>query len=201
MEDVVIVDSGGANIASLRYAFERLGVPARLTCDPIEVRGAARVVLPGVGAAGDAMRRLTDLGLADLLPTLTQPVLGICLGMQLLYESSDEDDTSCLGVIPGRVARLVAEPDRPVPHMGWNRLRLRSHSELTAGIADGEHVYFVHGFAAPPGADAIATCDYGGEFAAAVKHGNFHGTQFHPERSASAGRRLLANFLAMPAWS
>ena len=201
MEAVVIVDSGGANIASLRYAFERLGAPARLTCDPIEVRGAARVVLPGVGAAGDAMRRLTDLGLAELLPTLTQPVLGICLGMQLLYESSDEDDTPCLGVIPGRVARLVAEPDRPVPHMGWNRLRLRGHSALTAGIADGEHVYFVHGFAAPPGADAIATCDYGGEFAAAVKHGNFHGTQFHPERSASAGRRLLANFLAMPAWS
>ena len=201
MAAVAIVDSGGANIASLCYAFERLGAPARLTCDPLEVRAAARVVLPGVGAAGDAMRRLSHLSLAELLPTLTQPVLGICLGMQLLYESSAEDDTRCLGVIPGRVERLVAEPGRPVPHMGWNRLRLRGRSELTAGLADGEHVYFVHGFAAPPGDDAVATCDYGGEFAAVVRRGNFHGTQFHPERSASAGRRLLANFLAIPPWS
>jgi glutamine amidotransferase len=147
------------------------------------------------------MRRLTDIGLADVLPTLTQPVLGICLGMQLLYESSAEDDARCLGVIPGRVERLVAAPGRPVPHMGWNQLRFRGRSELTAGIGDGEHVYFVHGFAAPAGPGAIATCDYGGEFAAAVQHRNFYGTQFHPERSASAGRRLLANFLAIPAWS
>ena len=201
MEAVVIVDSGGANIASLRYAFERLGAPARLSCDPLEVRAAPRVILPGVGAAGDAMQRLTGLGLAEVLPALTQPVLGICLGMQLLYEASDEDDTRCLGVIPGRVRRLVAAPGRPVPHMGWNRLRLSGPAELTAGIADGEHVYFVHGFAVPADAGTLATCDYGTEFAAVVRHGNFYGTQFHPERSAGAGRRLLANFLALPAWS
>ena len=201
MEAVAIVDSGGANIASLRYAFERLGVAARLTFDPLEVRDAARVILPGVGAAGDAMRRLGALGLAEILPTLTQPVLGICLGMQLLYEASAEDDTSCLGLVPGRVERLVPAPGRPVPHMGWNRLRLGRSSELTAGIADGEHVYFVHGFAAAPGSTALATCEYGVEFAAVIQHGNFYGTQFHPERSGSAGRRLLANFLALPAWS
>ena len=201
MEAVAIVDSGGANIASLCFAFERLGVVARLTCDPREVRDAPRVILPGVGAAGDAMRRLASLGLAEVLPTLTQPVLGICLGMQLLYEASAEDDASCLGVVPGRVERLVSAPGRPVPHMGWNQLRLGCRSELLAGIADGEYVYFVHGFAATPGSSALATCDYGVEFAAVIQHGNFYGTQFHPERSASAGRRLLANFLALPAWS
>jgi glutamine amidotransferase len=201
MEAVAIVDSGGANIASLRYAFERLGVAARLTCDPLEVRDAPRVILPGVGAAGDAMRRLAALGLAEILPTLTQPVLGICLGMQLMYEASAEDDARCLGVLPGRVEPLVPAPGRPVPHMGWNRLRLGRGSELTAGIADGEHVYFVHSFAAAPDSSALATCEYGVEFAAVIQQGNFYGTQFHPERSASAGRRLLANFLALPAWS
>ena len=129
MEAVAIVDSGGANIASLCYAFERWEA-ARLTCDPREVRDAPRVILPGVGAAGDAMRRLASLGLAEILPTLTQPVLGICLGMQLLYEASAEDDASCLGVVPGRVERLVSAPGRPVPHMGWNQLRLGRPSEL-----------------------------------------------------------------------
>jgi glutamine amidotransferase len=201
MDAVAIVDSGGANIASLRYAFERLGAPAQLTCDAFELRAAPRVVLPGVGAAGDAMRRLHTLGLVDVLRGLTQPVLGICLGMQLLYESSAEDDAACLGVIPGRVLRLEPAPARPVPHMGWNRLRQRRNSPLTAGIADGEHVYFVHGYAAPGDCGSLATCNYGGEFAAIVQHGNFFGTQFHPERSAAAGRRLLANFLELRAWS
>ena len=201
MEAVAIVDSGGANIASLRHAFERLGVAARLTCDPLEIRAAPRVILPGVGAAGDAMRRLATLGLAEILPTLTQPVLGICLGMQLLYEASAEDDARCLGIVPGRVEQLVSAPGRPVPHMGWNRLRMSGGSELLAGIADGEHVYFVHSFAAAPGPAVLATCDYGTEFAAVIQRGNFYGTQFHPERSAGAGRRLLANFLALPAWS
>jgi glutamine amidotransferase len=201
MDAVAIVDSGGANIASLRYAFERLGAPAQLTCDAVELRAAPRVVLPGVGAAGDAMQRLATLGLINVLRGLTQPVLGICLGMQLLYESSAENDAACLGVIPGRVQRLEAAPGRPVPHMGWNRLRLRNRSPLTAGISDGEHVYFVHGYAAPPDPAALATCDYGGEFAAIVQRGNFFGAQFHPERSAGAGRRLLANFLELPEWS
>ncbi len=201
MEPVAIVDSGGANIASLRYALERLGVAARLTSDPLELRAAPRVILPGVGAAGDAMQRLRTQRLAELLPTLTQPVLGICLGMQLLYEASTEDDVSCLGVIPGRVQRLAAAPGRPVPHMGWNQLSLRRESPLTAGIADGDYAYFVHGFAVAPGEEALATCDYGGEFAAVVQRGNFFGTQFHPERSAGVGRRLLANFLSLPAWS
>jgi imidazole glycerol-phosphate synthase subunit HisH len=201
MEPVAIVDSGGANIASLRYALERLGVAARLTSDPLELRAAPRVILPGVGAAGDAMQRLRTQRLAELLPTLTQPVLGICLGMQLFYEASAENDVSCLGVIPGRVQRLAAGPGLPVPHMGWNQLSFRRESPLTAGIAEGDYAYFVHGFSVAPGEETVATCDYGGEFAAVVQHGNFFGTQFHPERSAGVGRRLLANFLSMPAWS
>jgi glutamine amidotransferase len=201
MFPVAIVDSGGANIASLCFAFERLGVAAHLTCDPLELRAAARVVLPGVGAAGDAMQRLHALGLTGILPTLTQPVLGICLGMQLLYEASAENDARCLGVIPGRVGRLEAAPGRPVPHMGWNRLRLQQASDLTAGIADGDYVYFVHGYAVAAADGDIATCEYGDEFAAVVQRGNFFGTQFHPERSAGVGRRLLANFLALPSWN
>jgi len=201
MSPVAIVDSGGANIASLCFAFERLGVAARLTSDPLELRAAARVILPGVGAAGDAMHRLQTLGLADLLPALTQPVLGICLGMQLLYESSAEDDARCLGVIPGRVGRLEAAPGRPVPHMGWNRLSLGRASDLTAGLGDGDYVYFVHSYAVAARDTDLATCQYGEPFAAIVQHGNFFGMQFHPERSAGVGRRLLANFLALPTWN
>lgn len=201
MSQVAIVDSGGANIASLCFALERLGVPAQLTSDPLELRAAARVILPGVGAAGDAMHRLEAQGLAGLLPTLTQPVLGICLGMQLLYESSAENDARCLGVIPGRVGQLAAAAGRPVPHMGWNRLRLAQTTDLTAGIADGDYVYFVHSYAVSASATDLATCRYGESFAAVVQHGNFYGMQFHPERSAGVGRRLLANFLALPSWN
>ncbi len=201
MEPVAIVDSGGANIASLRFALERLGAAAQLTCDSVELRAAPRVILPGVGAAGDAMQRLQAQGLAKLIGSLTQPVLGICLGMQLLFESSAENDVACLGLIPGRVQRLEVHPDRPVPHMGWNQLRLSRASPLTKGIADGDYVYFVHSYAAGVGAGTLATCEYGGEFSAVVQRDNFFGTQFHPERSATTGRRLLANFLALAEWS
>ena len=201
MQPVAIVDSGGANIASLRFALERIGAAAQLTCDPLELRAAPRVILPGVGAAGDAMQRLQAQGLAKLIASLTQPVLGICLGMQLLFESSAENDVTCLGLIPGRVQRLEAHPDRPVPHMGWNQLRLSRASPLTKGIADGDYVYFVHSYAAGVGAGTLATCEYGGEFSAVVQRDNFFGTQFHPERSATTGRRLLANFLALAEWS
>jgi hypothetical protein len=131
--DVAIVANGGANIASLRFALDRLGISSHLTTDPAELRSASRVILPGVGAAGDAMQRLHALGLADVIPALTQPVLGICLGMQLLFAGSDEDDTSCLGIIPARVTRLPPRPGFPVPHMGWNQLHVRAESALTSG--------------------------------------------------------------------
>jgi glutamine amidotransferase len=201
VSDVAIIDNGGANIASLRYALERLGASSHLSADPAELRAARRVILPGVGAAADAMGRLRALGLAELIPQLTQPVLGICLGMQLLFarseEGNDGEDTECLGLIQERVARIPARPGYPVPHMGWNQLRLGSPSPLLHGLADGDHVYFVHSYAAPDGPWAIATTDYGGAFAAAVHRGNFLGVQFHPERSAQAGQRVLANFLEL----
>jgi glutamine amidotransferase len=199
VSDVAIIDNGGANIASLRYALERLGATSHLTANPDELRSSRRVILPGVGAAGDAMARLRALGLVDLVAQLAQPVLGICLGMQLLFASSEEGDdgtdTECLGLIAERVARFPARPGFPVPHMGWNQLRLVTPSPLFTGVHDGDYVYFVHSFAAPTGPWTLAATDYGAEFSAAVQRGNFHGVQFHPERSARVGRRVLANFL------
>ena len=201
MTDVAIIDNGGANIASLRYALLRLGVASHVTADAAELRKARRVILPGVGAAADAMQRLNELELVDTISQLTQPVLGICLGLQLLFAASEEgldgDDTECLGIVSERVARLAGRPDLPVPHMGWNQLQVTSPSPLLEGIATGEYVYFVHSFAAPVGPWTLATTDYGGEFSAAVKHENFHGVQFHPERSAGVGSRVLANFLRL----
>ena len=197
MSEVVIIDNGGGNVASVRYAFERLGCATQVSNDAARVQAAGRVILPGVGAARDAMRRLTAAGLDRLIPTLTQPVLGICLGMQLLYTTSAEGDTDCLGILPGRAARLAEAPGRAVPHMGWNQLQPVRPSPLLAGIAAGDYAYFVNSYALPPGADTVATCDYGGPFTAIVSRGNFHGTQFHPERSAGTGARLLANFVAL----
>lgn len=197
MSSVAIIDSGGANIASLRFALERLGADSRLTADPDELLSAPRILLPGVGAAADAMQRLRTLGIAQLIPTLRQPVLGICLGMQLLFERSEEGDTHCLGIMPGQVRRFPVREGLPVPHMGWNQLRPVRSSPLLRGIAAGDYVYFVHSYAAPVGAATLASCDYGGEFSAMVAHGNFYGTQFHPERSASVGAKLLANFLEL----
>jgi imidazole glycerol-phosphate synthase subunit HisH len=194
----VIVDSGGANISSLRFALGRLGCVAPLTADPALIRAASHVFLPGVGAADTAMTRLERTGLAELVRGLEQPVLGICLGMQLLFEASEEDGgRACLGIVPGRVTRIPAAPDRPVPHMGWNLTSLSAGSPLFAGLAREAHFYYVHSYAAPPGPDTVAVADYGGEFTAAVSRGNFHGAQFHPERSGPAGARVLENFLAL----
>jgi glutamine amidotransferase len=197
MIDVAIIANGGANIASLRFALDRLGVSSELTADADELRRAPRVILPGVGAAADAMERLHSLGLAAVIPTLTQPVLGICLGMQLLFAGSEEGDTACLGILPARVTRFPDRQGFPVPHMGWNQIVPRADSPLTRGLGDDAYVYFVHSYAAPVGPWTEAVTDYGGEFSAIVRHANFHGAQFHPERSSRAGQRLLANFLAL----
>jgi glutamine amidotransferase len=201
VNDVVIIDNGGANIASIRHALKRLGASSRLTADAREIRAGRRVILPGVGAAGDAMHRLRVLELVDVIPALGQPVLGICLGMQLLFTVSDEgpdgDGTDCLGIIAERVTRIESRSDLPVPHMGWNQLTTRTPSPLLAGVDDGAYVYFVHSFAAPVGPWSVATTDYGGEFSSAVRFENFHGVQFHPERSAQVGSRVLANFLGL----
>jgi glutamine amidotransferase len=194
---VAIIDNGGANVASLAFALERLGVEATLTRDPESLAAATHVILPGVGAARDAMQRLERAGLADAIRDLDRPLLGICLGMQLLFESSEEGDTRCLGIIPGRLRRFAAAPGRPVPHMGWNRITLRAPSALLDGLADGDYCYFVHSYAAPLNACTVASTEYGGSFASVVIAPPYYGTQFHPERSAQAGRRILENFLRL----
>jgi imidazole glycerol-phosphate synthase subunit HisH len=200
--DVAVIDSGGANIASLLYALQRLGARAELTRDAARIRAASHVLLPGVGAAHDTMQRLDTSGLTAVIPTLTQPLLGICLGMQLLYSASEEAPsgaaaTQGLGIVPGDVKRLAASPEQPVPHMGWNQAELVTDDPLFSGIASDTYFYFVHSYAAPVSGDTIAACYYGGRFTAAVRRGNFRGVQFHPERSAAAGSRLLANFIAL----
>jgi glutamine amidotransferase len=193
----VIIDSGGANLASLQFALERLDAPATVTNSPTEVLNAQRVILPGVGSAADAMKRLHGTGLASVLPTLKQPVLGICLGMQLLFRHSEEGAVDCLGIIPDTVRRLKAEPGRPVPHMGWNTLVTLREDPLLDDITNSDYVYFVHSYAAPVSDVTLARTDYGTQVSAVVRRGNFWGTQFHPERSAKIGARILANFLRL----
>lgn len=196
MPQVVIIDNGGANIASLRFALDRLGASSELTRDADSLLRAPRVILPGVGAAADAMARLQALGLVDAIRALRQPVLGICLGMQLLFEASEEGDTSCLGIIPARIARFADRTGLPVPHMGWNRVHA-TDAPAWAGLDASPYMYFVHSYAAPVGPWTTATTDYGGEFSAMVRQRNFLGVQFHPERSSHAGSRLLAGFLEL----
>jgi len=191
---VVIVDSGGANIASLRFALARLGIDAELTADPDAIASAPRVLLPGVGAARDSMQRLEQLGLVDLLRGLTQPVLGICLGMQLLAEASEEDDVECLGLIPATVQKLPASSECPVPNMGWCRTTHGGNQPLLEGIDNGEYFYYLHSYALPVGDYTLATARHSGEFSAVVRYRNFFAAQFHPERSSAAGARLLRNF-------
>jgi len=194
---VVLVDAGGTNIGSVRYALQRLGVDAALTADPEAIRGADKVILPGVGAAGPGMARLRELGLVELMRSLTQPVLGVCLGMQLLCAHSEEGDTDCLGVVDAPVRRFREAPGLRVPHMGWNALEPVREHPLLDGLVAGEQAYFVHSYAVPAGDYTLATADFGGPFSAVIARGNFHGMQFHPERSAGVGARLLKNFLSL----
>jgi imidazole glycerol-phosphate synthase subunit HisH len=194
---IVIVESGGANTASLQFALQRLGADSAVSADPGAIRAATHVILPGVGAAADAMSRLKHSGLDALLPTLRQPVLGICLGMQLLFDASQEGDVACLGIIPGRAKRFPPAAARPVPHMGWNTLDIRRPCALLDGLADGNYAYFVHSYALDLGDFTVAASEYGAPFSACVQWRNFYGAQFHPERSAAVGARLLQNFLGV----
>lgn len=193
---MVLLDSGGANLGSVQAAFARLDVEAPVTTDPDAIAQATHVVLPGVGAAAACMARLRENGLDQLIPRLTQPLLGICVGMQLLFERSEESDTACLGLLGGEVRRLRPSPGIRVPHMGWNRLNATAAPPhpLVAGL-DEASVYFVHSYAAAPSPDTIASCVHGEPFAAVVARGRVMGAQFHPERSSAAGARLLRNFL------
>jgi imidazole glycerol-phosphate synthase subunit HisH len=184
---VVLVDAGGANLGSVRWALRRLGVEPVLSDDADTIRGAARVILPGVSTAATVMRRLRENGLVDVLRGLRQPLLGVCVGMQLLFEHSEEDDTPCLGLLPGVVARLPSSPGIRIPHMGWNQLSMPGADDVLAGIERDAHAYFVHSYAAPVTGDCIASTTHGRAFASVVRRGNVMGAQFHPERSAAAG--------------
>lgn len=194
---LAIIDSGGANIASLQFAVERLGLPSDLTTDPDRVREASHVILPGVGAAADCMSRLQNAGLVETIRSLTQPLLGICVGMQLLFDSSEEGDVACLGMLPGRVRRFENRANLPVPHMGWNQLEFTQASPLLDDIRQGDYVYFVHSYAVPVTELTLATTNYGAPFSAVVQRDNVYGAQFHPERSSRIGAQLIRNFLQL----
>ena len=194
--EVVLVDAGGANIGSVHYALQRIGARATLSADPEVIAAAQCVILPGVGAAPVGMRRLHELGLIEVVRGLTQPLLGICLGMQLLFDSSEEGDVECLGLLPGRVTKMRASTGIRVPHMGWIRLHPLREDPLLTGLPVTAAAYFVHSYAAPVSDDTVATCTHGDAFAAVVRRGNCSGAQFHPERSAAVGARVLENFLS-----
>ena len=196
---LVVLDIGVGNTASMVWALERLGARPDLTADSERIASAERLVFPGVGAAGFAAARLEQLGLADVLKAYDRPLLGVCLGMQLLFERSEEGDAPGLGRLPGTVRRIAPAPERPSPHMGWNRLTVeRADEPLLAGVEDGAYAYFVHGYAAPVSAATVASADYGGPFSAVVRQGAVCGCQFHPERSGPLGARVLQNFLDLP---
>jgi imidazole glycerol-phosphate synthase subunit HisH len=192
---LAIIDSGGANIASLRYAIDRLGIDSQITTDAQTLREATHVILPGVGAAADCMERLRATNLIETIRSLRQPLLGVCVGMQLLFESSEEGDVACLGLLPGRVRRFAEREGLPVPHMGWNQLEFSAPSPLLDDVTSGDYVYFVHSYCVPVSESTVAAATYGERFTAIVRRDNVFGVQFHPERSARAGALVLRNFL------
>lgn len=192
---VAVVKLGVGNTASVMFALERLGARAVLTDDPARIADARRVILPGVGAAGHAMRLLKDKGLGAPLANFSRPLLGVCLGQQLLFETSAESEAEGLALLPGRVARLATAM---APHMGWSRIRHERAHALLEGVADGAYAYFVHSYVCPLGDYTLATAAHGERFSAIVGRGRLFGCQFHPERSGAMGARVLHNFLSLP---
>ncbi len=180
---------------SLIYALERLGVAPSLSNDTQVIKNASHVILPGAGHATDSMSRLNELRARELVSGLTQPVLGICLGMQLMYDYSEEGDTKCLGLFRGRVKKMTGSVKRPAPHMGWNQINVKRPHNMLKGIEKDCHFYFVHGYTAEVNEHTVASSEYGYSFAAIASHDNYVGVQFHPERSGKAGAKLLQNFV------
>ncbi|WP_159821077.1 imidazole glycerol phosphate synthase subunit HisH [Colwellia sp. 20A7] len=196
----VIVDTGCANLSSVKFAIERLGFTATITDDIEQIKAADKVIFPGVGSAKHAMNNIIEKNLVTTLQNLTQPVLGFCLGMQLMTESSPEglkdDLVECLGIIPTKVTPLDAKGNR-LPHMGWNTLTKVAEHPVLKGINVGDYFYFVHSFAAPISEYTLASCEYGTEFSAIIGKDNFIGCQFHPERSSELGSKIIQNFLEL----
>lgn len=197
---LVIVDTGVANLSSVKFAFDRLGVNAVISDDVETIKSAERVILPGVGAAPYAMKTINAKDLTPVLQSLTQPVMGICLGMQLIFETLEEggEETLGLGLVPGKVTALDTK-GQPSPHMGWNTLTKRSDDPLLEGLNNSDYAYFVHSYAAPVSDITLASCEYGSPFSAIVRHRNVYGCQFHPERSSRIGAIILENFLKVSA--
>ena len=196
---IAVIDSCGSNITSVLFALQRLGVEATLTSNPDEIQKAERVILPGVGAAGTAMERLEEQDLIQCITSLTQPVLGICVGMQLLFSYSEEGFAKLLNIIPGEIKHFTQEKDKTIPHMGWNSVTFRNDHPLVKGLPDNSYFYFVHSYYPHVGSYTIGECNYGDRFSAIVAKDNFMGCQFHPERSSKSGSMILKNFLEIPA--
>ncbi len=196
MANVVLLSTGGSNYTSLQSAFERLGARCQLSTDVDVIAAASHVVLPGVGSASSAMQAIQQQDLAPIIKSLKQPLLGICLGMQVLYTYSEESEQNCLGIFSGSIKRLANAPGIRVPHMGWNSVHSTRVNPLFNGI-DGADFYFVHSYAADIDEHSIAQSTHGNSFTAAVASGNVYGVQFHPERSGPQGQTLLENFLGI----
>lgn len=198
MGQIAVVPGGGENVNSVLFALERLGATPELTVDASRIAAADRVILMGVGAAPPAMAKLRERGLVDCLRALTQPFLGICIGMQLLFERSAEGDTECLGILPGRVERLPGGAGLTIPQMGWNRLDVLAPDDpLLAGIRTGDWVFYANSYYAPVSGVTTARTDYGVPLSAVVRRGNVFGCQFHPEKSRRVGRLIIENFLKL----
>lgn len=201
-QKVVIIDTGCANVSSVKFAIERLGYPVTISKDPEIVLAADKLFLPGVGTASEAMKNLEQRNLIELVKQVEKPLLGICLGMQLLGKLSEEkgqqgkQEVTCLGLCDGEV-RLMDTGDLPLPHMGWNTVQAVDDHPLFRDISKDSYFYFVHSYAMPTGDYTIAGCEYGKPFSAAVQSGNYYGVQFHPERSSKAGSKLIQNFLEL----
>lgn len=194
---IAIIDYEMGNLRSVGNALDRLGAEWKLTANPAEIRQASKVLLPGVGNDAEAMARLRERGLCEVIRDLRHPVLGICVGMQVMCRHSEEGDVDCLGIFDAKVRRFPEEDDLKVPHVGWNRIN-NLDSKLFKGIDRGSYVYYVHSYYAPLCPDTIATTRYGSTmFSAALKYENFYGTQFHPEKSGDVGERIIENFLAL----
>ena len=193
-KQVAIIDSIGSNLASLKFALDRIKINFIVTNEVKQIRNSSHIILPGVGAAKNAMNKLSQQEIIETITTLSQPTLGICLGMQIFMEHSEEDDTSCLGVFGDSCKLFENQENYPVPHMGWNTIELESSSNLSTGINSGTHFYFVHSYYVPLNSQTIASTTYSKKFSSIIQKDNFVGTQFHPEKSGEQGSILLKNF-------